>query len=169
MRKFTIGQLEIRRLDRLDILLLLLYAALVALTYIFKEQAQSYFLLELITCFFCTGVLILSPIGIRLRSIYFSIIWLLLSLLFIFNTHSIAWIPLFDFLLYHIVRLVFWTKHDREFIPFTVGRGALYRYISKIEHMGGSSIDKGYMKLLIGLGLIVNLICLMGMIGIKVR
>jgi hypothetical protein len=66
-----------------------------------------------------------------------------------------------------MIRLIFWTKYDREFIPFTVGRGALYRHISKIEHKGGSSIDKKYMKLLVTLGVIVNFICLMGLIGVK--
>jgi len=167
MRKFTLAQLEIRRLDGLDILLLLLYAALVALTYSLKTQLRSYFLLELITCTFCTELIILLPIGLRLRSVYFSMVWLLLSLLFMFNIHSIAWIPILDFLLYHMIRLVFWTKYDREFIPFIAGRGSLHRHISKIEHMGGSSIDKGYMKLLVTLGVIVNFICLMGLIGVK--
>lgn len=135
----------------------------------FKTEAKEYFIFELITSFFCTWLIILSPIGLRLRSLYFSIVWFLLSLLTSFNVHSIAWIPLLDFFLYHAVRLIFWMKHDREFIPFTVGRGTLHRHISKIEHMGGSSIDKGYMKLLISLGLTTNYICLMGLIGVKIR
>ena len=170
MRKFTIAQLEVRSLNRVDILWLSIYTILISLTlYLKAPNNKNYFAAELITVSFCTGMIILSPFGLRLRSVYFSSIWFLLSLLFTFNNLSIVWIPILDFLVYHVIRIIFWKKYDREFIPFTVGRGALYRYVSKIENRGGSIKDKNYMKLLIVLGVILNFICLLGLIGVKVK
>lgn len=152
-RKFTIAQLELRRLNWSDVVWLLIFSVLSFYTYYLKTQHDRYyFAFELITVAFCTNLIILSPIGLKFRSVYFSLLWLTLSVFFIFNIQSIKWIPILDIILYHVIRLVFWRKFNREFIPFSVGRGRLYRYISEAEEMGGSNNDKNYMKLLIWCG-----------------
>lgn len=169
-RKFTIAQLEWRRLNWSDILWLSIFSFLIFWTFYLKNQNDGhYFAFELITSGFCTYLIILSPLGLKFRSVYYSLLWMGMSIVFAFAPHSIAWIPVMDFTLYHVIRLMFWKKYNSEFIPFSVGRGELYRYTSYIENRSGTFADKMFMKLLIWLGVLINFICLYGLIGVKVH
>jgi len=165
MRKFTKAHLEIRRLSVTDILWLFVYLVLVSFSLYFNFfKDKMSFLVVLVTSAFFAFVILTTPFGLRFRSIYFSIIWMVFSLLFMLNMVSEAFEPFLLFVLYHVIRLIFWRTYHREFIPFTVVKGHMYRYVSKIEHKGGTDIDKYYMKLLGVGGLVITILCFVRLI-----
>ena len=150
MRKFTILHLEIRRLSVQDILLLAAYLLLVITTLI-KDQAylplQAWGIPLIV---FLNYILICNTLfGLRFRSIYFSSIWGILSVIIISTNSAITLIPIFLFLFYHFIRLAFWKRHDREFIPLEVLKfGEMKIRYSNIENRGGDKTDERYMTIL---------------------
>jgi hypothetical protein len=116
---------------------------------------------------FIGWVILSTQLGLRFRSIVFSVIWLLLSILFINKLYSITYFPISVFLLYHIIRLVFWGKYNREFIPFIAGRGQLFRRVNNPEKQGGTSKDKRFAKWFIGIGFLLFMVCILMMVETK--
>lgn len=152
-RKFTIAKLEVRKFSSWDIVALSTFTLVVIIHLFLTEYyPQKGFHLTIAGSCVAAYLIFTSPFGLRFRNIKFSVIWLLLSLLFLYENYPIAQIPLQGFLLYHILRLIFWKRYKKEFIPYESGRGKLLRYVSKIEGRGGYKEDRFFMKLLIGIG-----------------
>src|SRR5690606_34663737 len=101
-----------------------------------------------------------SPFGLRFRSVVFSLIWLVYTLICFLEFTPFTAMPLLIFLFYHILRWIFWLKYDMEFIPFEVTRRGYHRYVSKIEGRGGYKQDKIFMKILFWGGMIIFFSCL---------
>jgi hypothetical protein len=168
-RKFTILHLEIRKFDSIDIISIVLYAIavtanLITAVYFPKNKIIS----EIIISGVISNFVITTAFGLRFRNIYFSAIWLLLSIFFLINGSSLSRMPILMFILYHILRLLFWKNYNKEFIPYTAVRGALLRYVSKTEGRGGYKEDRTYMKILLFFGFIIFMVCLCGLIGKKI-
>lgn len=106
-----------------------------------------------------------SPFGLRFRNVYFSIIWLLLCSAFLIENYYLGIVPILTFALYHSVRLFFWRKYNREFIPYQVGRGALFRHRSFFEGRSGNNKDKLYTKILLAVGILIFMFSMIKMIG----
>jgi hypothetical protein len=167
-RKFTIAKLEVRKFNSWDIVILLTFSLIVIINLFLTEHyPQKAFFLTCVGSFLTAYLIFTTPFGLRLRNINFSVIWLLLSLLFLYENYAIAQIPLLGFLIYHFFRLVFWKKYNKEFIPYESGRGRLFRYVSKVEGRGGYKEDRAFMKLLIAVGFGVFIYGIYTMISIK--
>ena len=174
MRKFTYGQLEIRRLSITDLAWIFIYLTLVLVTIILdrdnyvKEHYGTLFMTAAAVGFLTFQ----TQLGLRFRSVYFSCIWLIISFYIVDNEFTIMYYPLSVFLLYHIIRIVFWNKYEREFIPFIWNRGwkrsSFSRRVNNIENSGGSVKDLDFTRWLVGLSLVIFFICLWGMIGVKI-
>jgi hypothetical protein len=154
MRQFTIGKLELRTLAARDILWL---SALVTCTIIHVFLKAYCPCKDFQFLFFTTSITgfqtITSPLGVRFRSIYFSIIWLLCCLLLIDTSFWISLFPLCTFVLHHIFRYIFYLKYKQEFIPYFMGKGGVWSHYSKIEKRRGNKKDKtfSYIKLFLGI------------------
>ena len=170
-RKFTFGNLEIRKLLISDYIFLAAFAISIAINYYCILYRPDYtFLVSLCIAYAVAFLTISTPFGLRFRNVGFSLVWLVLSILFIFKNFAIAFIPVLTFALYHILRLIFWRQHGREFIPFWVGNyGVMHRHKSKFEGRTGSHKDKSFTKILLWLGIFIILAMHSQMIGIKVR
>lgn len=157
-RRFTILNLELRKLSKSDLFFLLIFAlenfAFLFFSDTFQNQKIIFTIFTVIIIWF---LIFTTPFGLRFKNLYFSISWLFLSLLFLVNNYRIALVPLVAFGAYHFLRFVFYLKYDKEFIPFYLNRGRLERYVCKIEGRGGYKEDKTYMKILIFIGIIVIL------------
>ena len=168
-RRFTVGHLEIRDLSGSDIAIIGLYTLTVSLQLILyflsihKFSNGLLFLIAGIVCMFT----VTTPFGIRFRSVYFSLIWFVASALLVLNRVTISHVPLYCFLLYHGIRLVFWYKYNMEFIPYQITRGKMWRYVSKIEGRGGRKEGKFFMLILAFLGFCVFMYGLFGVIGMR--
>lgn len=168
-RKFIFGELEIRKFIISDYLYLTVYITGITLHLFFKYYLlENKFTITLIMSFFVGLQTISSPFGLRFRNIYFSLIWLLLSLILLFDNYFISLIPLSTFILYHIIRILFWKKYKREFIPYQTGKGSMYRFKSTFEGKSGNLEDKKYTKILLGSGTLVIFLCFIQMIGLKI-
>lgn len=165
-RKFTILNLEIRKLDKFDFIILILFGFAIFLNILISKNYQEYlFESNLIISFIVINFMIsTSSFLVRFRNIYFSLIWIVLSLIFLFTGNSIAKAPFLLFLLFHFLRFIFLQKYGREFIPYTSTKFKLYRYVSKIEGRGGYKEDRKFTKILIVLGILVILFCISGFI-----
>lgn len=167
-RKFTIAELEVRKLNSWDILVLSKFCLIVTIHLFLKENdPQKAFCVTWVGSLLTAYLIFTTPFGLKFRNINFSLIWLLLSLLFLYENYAIAQIPLIGFLIYHFFRLIFWKKYNREFIPYESGRGKLDRYVSKVEGRGGYKEDRAFMKLLIAVGFGVFMYGIYTMIGLK--
>lgn len=169
-RKFTIGELEFRSLSATDILCLSLFSLILLANILLFGELPKYRITSMVFLSFLPGILTIStPFGLRFRNVWFSLIWLLLVLVFAFaNNSSLVYFPLASFLLYHIIRMAFWKNYNREFIPFEIARGHYFRYRSQTEGKAGSQKDKNYMKILFWIGFIIFLCCLFGAVGAKI-
>lgn len=167
-RKFIFGKLEIRKFIISDYLYLTAYIMGVAY-YLFanKHIPESKFATSLIISFAIGFQTISSPFGLRFRNIYFSIIWLILSLILLIDSYPLSLIPISTFILYHIIRIVFWKKNNREFIPYETGKGKMFRFKSYFEDRSGDLTDKKYTKILLASGILIIGFCLIQMIGFK--
>lgn len=160
-RKFIIGKLEVRKLILSDILYLFLYIiALLYYIYILKYKPADKFVTSFLISWIISITTISSPFGLRFRNIYFSIIWMLISIAFFINNSFISILPLLTFFQYHLIRLIFWKKNKREFIPYETGRGNMYRYKSNFEKRYGDLTDKKYTKILLVSGILIVGFCL---------
>lgn len=168
-RKFIFGKLEARKFIVSDYLYLAGYIIGIML-YVFasKYQPRNIFAISFTVSIICGGQTISSPFGLRFRNVYFSILWLILSLIFLIANYFTALIPLLTFILYHIIRMIFWKKNKREFIPYETGKGQMYRYKSYFEGRYGDLKDKRYTKILLGIGILIILLCFIQTIELKV-
>lgn len=168
-RKFTILNLEIRRFDFFDFLSILSFAiSLGVLFFLNNLDAKNYEIGLILISFSVFFLIVLTPFGLRFRNFYFSIIWLLFSISLLITKNPVSTIPIVIFLLYHIIRLIFWKNYNMEFIPYNVGISTfkiknllkldLSRYLSKIEGRGGYAEDKIYMTYFVWLGFILFLL-----------
>ena len=162
-RKFTIGMLEIRQLILTDYLYILAYlTSLMIYIGISITNPEKKFLASFVISWAIGFHTISSPFGLRFRNIIFSLIWLIFSLIFMINNKTISIVPLATFLLYHILRIIFWKFNGREFIPFMIGKGSWYRHKSKFENRAGNKKDKLFTGILLisGILLILSLLFL---------
>jgi hypothetical protein len=95
---------------------------------------------------------------IRFRNLYFSLLWVGLSVGVGTLNLSCAILPLGAFAYYHIVRLTFWRRYHVEFIPWSVASNYHPSYYD-LEDRTGSALDLRYTKLYFRLGWLVLLIC----------
>lgn len=148
-RKFTFLELEIRSFILTDYFYLITFALAIIFCrfpMFFDLNNQLGFLnvcISLIVTFFMAG-----PFVLRLRNVFFSILWLMSCLLFTIDGYFITFVPLALFIIYHIVRVSFWHFHKKELIPFSIAKGAMFRHRSYFEQRSGTSIDKHYTKIL---------------------
>lgn len=157
-RKFVIGKLEVRSLSVTDIL----WLSLLCICTIVHLFLQYYcpckdFGFRFFVVWFTGFQTISSPIGLRFRSVYFSVIWIIFCMLLIDWNILYIYVPLLTFLLYHILRLIFFKKYNREFIPYNVGRGVMWRHTSEIEKASSKLEDKPFSKALLSIGMIIIL------------
>jgi len=170
MRRFTFLHLEIRRLSLEDIFFILIYTALVVWAYISFSNDKTRFGLLLVIVFTNSYFTAATHFGLRLNSLYFSLIWMALCVATAIRYQTIfAAVPLMSFFTYQVIRCAFWNKYDREFIPFDTGRGVLYRYRSTIERRVGGPKDKDAMRILIALIVIEFMVCLATLVGKKIQ
>lgn len=178
-RKFTFLHLEFRKLGVVDILILLTFfiALTVHFTMVYYFPEKRGFGLYSISSLICY-MTVTTPFGLRFRNVYFFMTWLALCIVFLLAKTTLAYLPLGTFLLYQILRLLFWKRHSKEFIPFELVRAPLefskkafrmnlIRFVSKIEGRGGYKEDKVYMKWLVWLGFLLFMACLFGVVGIR--
>ncbi|GAA4758771.1 MULTISPECIES: hypothetical protein [Flavobacterium] len=149
-RNFTIAKLEFRKLTDIDLLYITGYTIIV-IANLFLDKGNNFNIKLQLTLF--SSVVIgmqtcTTPFGLRFRNVYFSLIWFSLSLLFLINSYSLCYIPLITFIAYHIIRLVFWFRYDRELIPFFLAKGGSFRYKSKIENKAGNKNDRNFTYIL---------------------
>lgn len=167
-RKFIFGRLEIRKLIISDFLYLAVYTSgLIYYFYASKCIPENKFITSWIMSFIAGFQTISSPFGLRFRNIIFSILWLILSVVLLIDNYFISLIPIFTFILYHVIRIVFWKNNNREFIPYEIGKGNMYRYKSTFEGKYGDLKDKKYTKILFTIGLLIILFCFIQTIRLK--
>ena len=154
-RKFTFGKLEIRKFIISDYLYLsAFFISVVYYFYVLEYNPENKFPTTLWISWAIGFQTVSSPFGLRFRNIYFSLIWLLLSSVFLIQNNSLGLIPILTFFLYHFVRLIFWKKHKREFIPYQIGRGAMWKHKSSFEGRCGNNTDKLYTKIVLSIGIL---------------
>ncbi|RDI04536.1 hypothetical protein DEU42_12042 [Flavobacterium sp. AG291] len=160
-RKFTIGKLEIRPLSNSDILWLSLVAISVIIHLFLKYYCPCKdFGFRFFIIWFIAFQTISSPFGIRFRSVYFSCSWIVCCMLLIDLEILYTYIPLFTFSLYHLTRFVYFEKYKREFIPYWIGKGSMWRHTSKIENASSKLEDKTFTKRLLIIGILIILLSL---------
>ncbi|MBL7873829.1 MAG: hypothetical protein JNM78_19590 [Cyclobacteriaceae bacterium] len=169
-RKFTIGGLELRPLSSTDRIILVVYATAMLFQIMIEFQLPQFRIHGLFLIGFAIGLMTVStPLGLRFRGVYFSTIWLIVSIIFLTRGTSLSLIPINTFILYHILRFVFWKKYGKEFIPYDAVRGGYLRFVSKIEGRGGYKEDRQFMHLLLWTGVIIVMISIFGMNGLKLE
>ncbi|WP_400262949.1 hypothetical protein ACFX5U_07700 [Sphingobacterium sp. SG20118] len=168
-RKFTIAKLELRKFDTWDIVILSIFTlAVVSYLVLDEYHSEKRFQITYFSSFAAAFLIFTTAFGLRFRNIKFSVIWLILSLMFLYENYPIAQIPLLGFVSYHIVRLIFWKMYKKEFIPYELGRGGLFRYISKIEKKGGNKTDRLFTKILLAIESVIFTYGISSLVGIKV-
>lgn len=167
-RKFVFGKLEIRRFTNSDYLYLLAFTIAVCYyLYSITYNPEKKFIISFFISWFIGFQTVSSPFGLRFRNIYFSLIWLFISSIFLIKNNWFGFIPISTFILYHIIRFVFWKKYNREFIPYQTGRGTMFRHKSFFEGRSGNLVDKKFTKILLLSGIMIILFCIILMIGVK--
>lgn len=177
-RRFTIGKLEIRTLNFNDIAVLLIVSAAILFSFSFgmeypRNKFYFLFFISFVLWFHTLDMGLLGmPIVLRFRSFYFSLCWLALCIIIpVIYRNGFAYLPLLLFLLFHILRLIFWKLYDREFIPFRLDRGImipkLSRYVSKIEGTGGFKEDKLFTRIFLIIGYLIFLICTYALVDVN--
>lgn len=179
-RKFTLLRLEHRKLSLSDIIILVAYAVAISTHFVVIAHFPEKRFIGLFTISYVIGFFtITTPFGLRFRGLYFFMIWLALCLIFLFAKTSLSLLPLCSFILYKIIRLLFWKRHSKEFIPSQLVRAPLefskkalqmtfIRVVSKVEGRGGYQEDKLYMKWLVWIGFCLFMACLFGIVDKKI-
>ena len=179
-RRFTYLNLELRKLSPFDIIILATYAIAILTHFVVtahfpEKRFIGLVAISYIVAFFTTT----TPFGLRFRALYFFIIWLTLCLIFLLAGTSLSLLPLSSFILYQIIRLLFWKRYSKEFIPSQLVRAPLefskkalqmtfIRFVSKIEGRGAYQEDKRYMKWLVWIGFCLFMACLFGIVNKKI-
>ncbi len=178
-RRFTILNLEVRPLTFWDYFILALFTTVVGAHFFITYRNPQWRLPGLASVSLAAYALTTAtPFGLRFRNVYFFAVWLVLCLIFLFAGTSLAFLPLASFVLYQAIRLLFWQKYNKEFIPFQLVRAPLTfskkafllnfdRVISKTEGRGGYQEDKRYMRWMVRLGFLIFIICLYGIVGVR--
>ncbi|TWR29264.1 hypothetical protein FPZ43_09870 [Mucilaginibacter pallidiroseus] len=163
MRKFTFAHLEIRKLSFSDLLWLFVFICVVVALFAFEAKGvhKNAFIVLFGGQMGIAYLVLTTQFGLRFRSAHFSLFWFILSLLFLRVGIPISFLSISLFVLYHLLRFIFFLKYGREFIPFNLGRGfQFYRQVDNIERQGGTNHDKDFMKLLAIVGFAILIACL---------
>lgn len=169
-RTFIFGELELRKFIISDYLYLIAYFISVAYyLYVMEYNSENKLAVSLFVSLAVGFQTISGPFGLRFRNVYFSMIWLLLSSVFVIENYYLGIVPILTFALYHSIRFVFWRKYNREFIPYEVGRGTLYRHSSFFEGRSGNNKDKRYTKILLAIGILIVMFSQIKMIGTQIK
>ena len=167
-RKYTVGGLEIRPLSVTDVLWTIPLAFAVGLYRIFVIYCPcNVFTTGMVIAVAVGFQTISSPFGIRFRSVYFSLIWVCIALFFIDIKNPLSYYILVTFMLYHVLRLVFYRRYSREFIPYQVVKGDMWPHHSRIEGRSSTIQDKRFTLILVitGFALFLLLVILVENIG----
>jgi hypothetical protein len=179
-RRFTFLNLELRKLSPSDLIILSTFAVAIFTHFVATAHYPEKRFIGLFTIAYIVGIFtITTSFGLRFRGVYFFMTWLALCLIFLFAETSLSLLPLGSFILYQVIRLLFWKKYSREFIPLQLVRAPLefskkalqmtfIRAVSKIEGRGGYKEDKQYMKWLVWIGFCLFMACLFGIINKKI-
>lgn len=108
----------------------------------------------------------------RFTNFTLSVSWIILSISFIiFGQHTMMWfncVPLLEFMLYQILRFLFWRKYSLEFIPADIYRNKVEDHHNEVEQRANNENDKRYMKYLLWIGMLILMGCMFSMIGLHV-
>ena len=140
--------------------LIFLFVALLTSSFL-NKKVHPQNLIAFIISFLIFYMTISSPIGIRFKNFYFSIVWLTLCLIFLLvnSSHTLlSTLPLLSFCYFQIVRMIYWLKFRREFIPLWVTSTISLRF-SKLENRTATNLDAAFMLVLFIFGLISLPIC----------
>ena len=119
------------------------------------DQEVDKIIYELVIDFLALFIVTTSPFCIRFRNGYFALIWVFISLTFILtDTRPITCTPLFLYIIFCIIRFVFWRLYKREFIPSTLSKSNSYTYFSKIDNMQSGKEDSAFMRIYFFIGLL---------------
>ena len=141
MRKYTILHLEIRRLDLNDIVSLAIFFAIDIgrLCLNIFSQVEKYKVFYDVGFALLMIFIMVSSFAACFSSLYFSICWFLLSVLYIVEgDRALSYVSLLLFLLCHIVRLLFILRCNTEFVPPEAMKG---RFISVYSELEGRASD----------------------------
>lgn len=163
MKKFTIGKLEVRKLDSIDILSLSFFLTIDIGRFYLNYNSYT----EMYKFFYDLGfagllmVVFTGSFLIRFRNLVFSLIWLLLSIIYIIEgDRALMLTPFLFLLLYHGVRYVFIRKYNREFIPPELGKGWAINSVDESDGKVGGKEDTVYLRIIAWAGLLLILTCL---------
>lgn len=163
MRKYTIFHLEVIKLNSNEIIPLAIFFAIdigrLCLN-IFAQPEKYKFFYDLGFAFVLMWIVI-SPFASFFSRFYFSICWLLLSILYIVEgDRALSFVSLLLFLLCHIVRLLFRKRYGMEFIPPDPMKGGFISQYSEREGRDSGEEDNSYMKIIIWGGVLIFASCL---------
>ncbi len=99
------------------------------------------FIIAFVLYFSCSS----TSLGIRFGNFYFSLIWILLCLIFYVNSNfELSLLPILGVGLYHLIRFIYFENFKREFIPgFMSNSGYDFRF-SKSENRQADKNDMLY-------------------------
>ena len=163
MRKYTILHLEIRKLDLNDIVSLAIFFAIDIgrLCLNIFSQAEKYKFFYDVGFAFLMIFIMVSAFAACFSSLYFSICWFLLSVLYIVEgDRALSWVCLLLFLLCHIVRFLFMRRYNIEFVPSEPMKGRFTSVYSELEGRASDDRDNTYMKIIIWGAILILCSCL---------
>lgn len=140
MLKFTLP-------DNKDILILLVAIAIVAVSNdqvlsLYVEDKSTISLVQLLSSFVLFISIVNSPMGIRFRNFYFSLIWVLSATFFYMSSENkITLLPLLGFTIYQVFRMIYWAMYHRELIPNFISRSGFDFRFSKAENRKADDKD----------------------------
>lgn len=103
-----------------------------------------------------------SSFAAYFSSLYFSICWFLLSVIYaIEGGRALSYVCLFLFLLCQIVRLLFIRRYNMEFIPPEAMKGRFISVYDEREGRASNEKDNAYMKIIIWGAAVILSLCLM--------
>lgn len=162
VRKFTIVNLEIRKLDWIDYLILIILLIVEAGRHYldYSSNIEMHIFLYDLGFAFLIYFFTISPVSYRFTSFYFSAAWLLLTIVYIFpGNRMLSYVALLLFLLFHFIRFFFRRKYKREFIPPSLGRGNYIEIYNKIEGLSSRKEDAKYLRIIAYIGVLILLLC----------
>ena len=156
--------LEIRKLDLNDIVSLAIFFSLdigrLCLNF-FSEQGKYKFIYDAGFAFLMIFIIV-SPFAACFSSLYFSICWFVLSVLYgVEGARALSYVCMLLFLLCHIVRLLFIRRYNIEFVPPEPMKGRMISVYSELEGRASDDRDNTYMKIIIWGAAFILFSCLM--------
>jgi|SRR5690606_26255110 len=89
-----------------------------------------------------------SPIGVRFYNFWFTLIWGILCWISYLKTNNMfPLLPLLVFVAYQIMRIIYWSNYNREFIPVLFHYRGFELRFSKSQNRKADKID-GYFSLI---------------------